>query len=219
MNEPTQNNRLGIDTDSGKAVFNAASLLKSLGGWWGVVESVIPTVIYVSVFTFSKSVAWAAGAAGVVALSFIVRQLTLRKPLSSALVGAASVAIAIFLPLREGGRASDYFTVGLLTNLGYLAAMVLSILIRFPIVGVLVGALNGAGLSWRKNRALLRRFDGATLLWVGLFGTRLIIEAPLYFANQLEALGIVKIVLGVPFYAVTLWLTWLVVRSTFANRS
>jgi hypothetical protein len=119
------------------------------------------------------------------------------------------------LPLRQGGHASDYFALGLLTNLGYFTAMLLSIFIRFPIIGVLVSGFTSKGFGWRKQRNLLRRFDAATALWVGLFGVRLAVEFPLFLANALEPLGIVKIVMGVPLYAVTLWLTWLVIRPTF----
>lgn len=218
MKQPDPVNRLGISTEGGSANFDARSLLASLGGWWGVVEAVVPTLVYIVGFTLSKNVVFSAIFAGTCSLVFIVRRLILKKTYMTAVAGAVSVLIAVMLPLRSGGQASDYFVLGLLTNLAYLVAIVLSIVIRFPIIGVLVSGFTSRGFGWRKEKALLRRFDAATLLWVGLFGGRLLVEVPLYWANQLELLGVVKIIMGVPLYAITLWLTWLVIRPTFATR-
>ncbi len=49
----------------------------------------------------------------------------------------------------------------------------------------------------------------ATLLWIGVFGLRLGVELPLYFADLTSALGTMKLILGVPLYATALWITWL----------
>jgi hypothetical protein len=208
-------NRLGLAGEGENTRFDAKSLLASLGGWAGIVEATVPTTLYVITYTIWQNVWLSAVLAGATSLGFIVRQLFVRKSLATAIAGAVSVLIAVMLPLRQGGHASDYFALGLLTNLGYFTAMLLSIFIRFPIIGVLVSGFTSKGFGWRKQRNLLRRFDAATALWVGLFGVRLAVEFPLFLANALEPLGIVKIVMGVPLYAVTLWLTWLVIRPTF----
>ena len=215
MSQSSEPNKLGISFENDEATFDVKTLLSSLGGWWGIVESILPTIIYVVIFSLTGTVLAAAIPAGAVSLLFVARQFVVRKSLTSAIVGAVSVLIAVALPLRQGGQASDYFTLGLLTNLAYLVAISISVLVRFPVVGVLVSTISSSGMGWRKNRSLLRRFDAATLLWVGLFGVRLTVEAPLFFTHQLQALAVVKLVLGIPFYAIVLWLTWLVVKPTF----
>jgi uncharacterized membrane protein len=58
----------------------------------------------------------------------------------------------------------------------------------------------------------LRYFDLVTLLWVGLFGVRLAVELPLYFAGEVVTLGFVKLVLGLPFYLTMIWVSWLLLR-------
>jgi hypothetical protein len=50
------------------------------------------------------------------------------------------------------------------------------------------------------------------MLWVALFGTRLAVEVPLYLADAVVLLGIAKLALGIPFYALMVWFTWLAVR-------
>jgi hypothetical protein len=78
---------------------------------------------------------------------------------------------------------------------------------------VFFGLLTNQGLKWRKDRRKARYFDLVTLLWVGLFATRLAVELPLYLANDVVTLGFVKIVLGLPFYLTMIWVSWLLLRG------
>ena len=173
---------------------------------------------FVSLLSITKNTTIAVITAVSISAAFLLISILKRKPLTQAFAGALGIAISAFLPLREGGHAADYFIQGFLTNSIYLLALLASIAIRFPLIGVLVGLLIGKGTAWRKNKGQYRRFQVATLLWVGLFGARLLVQVPLYFANQLEALGLFRIVMGVPLYALCLWLTWLLVRSVIQGR-
>ncbi len=67
----------------------------------------------------------------------------------------------------------------------------------------------------------MRRRGGlaATWVWVGLFAVRLALELPLYFAGNTDVLAIVRLVTGVPLYAVVVWLSWLLVRPRKAERA
>jgi hypothetical protein len=52
---------------------------------------------------------------------------------------------------------------------------------------------------------------------VGLFGLRLGVQVPLYLAGEeaVQALATAKLVMGIPLYGLTLWLTWLLLRSVY----
>lgn len=156
-------------------------------------------------------------AAGLSAI-FLIRQIVAKKPLTQAIAGAVGIAISAFLPLRQGGQAADYFIQGFITNAVYLAALTVSVLVRWPIIGVLAGLLLGEGAAWRKDKAKLRRFTVATLVWIGLFSGRLLVQVPLYFAQQTELLGIFRIAMGTPLYALCIWFTWLLIRGIITTR-
>ncbi|WP_125777771.1 DUF3159 domain-containing protein [Antribacter gilvus] len=71
-----------------------------------------------------------------------------------------------------------------------------------------------AGLTaWRDDPAKVRRYSIATWLWVGMFALRLAVKVPLYFAGDVAWLGTFHLVLGVPLWALVLFLTWVVVRA------
>jgi hypothetical protein len=149
----------------------------------------------------------------VLALASITKQLLQRKPVSQAVVGAVLTALSAWLALKTPGGAKDYYIPGFITNLAYGSVMLLSVLVRWPIIGLVVGFFKGWGVAWRKNRSLLTRFDLITGMWAGLFGLRLAIELPLFFANNIAALGVAKLILGTPTYALCIWFTWLASRS------
>ena len=65
----------------------------------------------------------------------------------------------------------------------------------------------------------MRRYDAATWLWVGLFGARLAVQVPLYLDGSVGWLGTARLVMGIPLWALVLWLTWVLVRRPAAART
>lgn len=58
----------------------------------------------------------------------------------------------------------------------------------------------------------MRRYQAATWLWVGMFVLRLAVQVPLYVTGTVGWLGTARLVMGIPLFALTLWVTWLLVR-------
>lgn len=206
-------NRLGIRVEGERAVFDAQSLLTSLGGWTGIIESAVPPTAFLVIYSVWQNTVWAVSVSAALAVISIVKQLVQRKPISQAIAGAALTALSAWLALKAPGGAKDYYIPGFITNIAYGSVLLLSIVLRWPLIGLIIGFFKGWGVSWRKNRALLTRFDLITGMWVGLFGLRLAIELPLFFANNVAALGLAKLILGTPTYALCIWFTWLASRS------
>lgn len=209
--------RLGLHDSDGQINISRQSVLGAVGGWLGVIESILPALVFVVVLSVSKNTLAAVISAVSVSVVFLVIQIVRKKPLTQAIAGAIGIGISAFLPLRDGGHPEDYFIQGFITNAVYLSVLSLSVLVRWPIIGVLVGLLIGSGSGWRKNKSQMRRFQAATFIWIGLFSGRLIVQLPLYFAQATEALGIARIAMGVPLYALCIWFTWLLVRGVLSS--
>lgn len=188
-------------------------LLEALGGPQGIADSSIPALAFVLAYTFNgnelNSAAWIA--VGIAAVITVVR-LARKESLQFALAGFAGVAIAAFIASRTG-KAEDFFLPGLLLNAGYALAYVVSIVIRWPLIGVILGPLGGEGMAWRKDPAMVRLYSRASWIWVGVFALRLAVQLPLYLAGALLALGIAKTAMGLPIFLLAIWLTYLVLRG------
>jgi len=199
-------------TDDGYQL-DAKSLLGSVGGVQGLVETTLPGFLYVLTFTITRDVVIAASVVGVAVLALTIRHFVLKRPWTQLVGSLVGVGLAIWLTLRPGGQAGDFYLKDFWINAAYGSVLLLSVIVRFPLIGLLMGFLTNQGLSWRKDRRKVRFFDLVTLLWVGLFATRLIVEVPLYLAGDVVTLGFVKIVLGLPFYLTMIWISWLLLRG------
>jgi hypothetical protein len=206
--------RLGVSAENGNLQFDRKSLLAGMGGWLGVVETVLPSVLFGSSFALTGQALISVVLAGGTSAVFILYRLITRKSASSALIGALAVGFAAWLALRDGGQAVDYFIPGFITNAVYGSVLFISVLVRWPIIGVLVEVLRGHDMSWRKNRKVLAIYSAVTAFWVGFFSLRLIIQLPLYFAGNTELLATARVAMGPPLYALVIVCTWLMLRAT-----
>ena len=190
-----------------------AELLDALGGPHGVADSSIPSLAFVVAYTAGGNdlglAIWIA--LGVAALVAVVR-LVRRDPLQYAVVGVAGVALAAFVADRTG-KAEDFFVPGLLLNAGYALGYLVSIGVRRPLIGLIVGPLTGEGLEWRKDPVKIAAYSRASWIWVGVFSLRLAVQLPLYFAGALLALGIAKTAMGIPLFLIAIYLTYRVLRA------
>jgi len=203
-------------TDDGYKV-DAKSLLASIGGVQGFIEATIPGLIYVLSFAIWQDLTISIVNVSVAMVILTIRHFMVKRP-ASALVGPIlGIALAIYLARRPEGQARDFYLPGFWTNAGYGGALLLSVIARFPLIGVMVGFMTNQGLSWRKSRRKVRFFNLVTMLWVGLFAIRLLVQIPLYLANDIVTLGFTKIALGQPFFLLMIWISWLLLRKVVSS--
>jgi hypothetical protein len=192
---------------------SAATLLVAMGGARGIVESILPGLLFLITFTFTHNI-WASVAApAVIAVAFIVIRLVRREPITSAIAGALGIIISAVIALLTG-RPENNFVLGFFINGAILLVMLISLVVRRPLLGLLASLLL-SDPEWRQDRAQVRVAYVATWFWVGLAVIRLGVELPLYFAQNTTGLGTARLITGVPLYAVILWLTWLVMRTAW----
>ena len=182
-------------------------ILHAIGGWRGLVESSLPAVAFLVLFTVTKELNLSLIAALAAAGVFTLIRLVQGSKLVSALTGLVGVAICAFAAYRTG-NASDYFVVGFWTNGVYILAYLLSMLVRWPLMGLIFAVIRGEALTWRQNPVRLRQYMLATSIITVLMMLRLAVQVPLYFANNVEALGATRLIMGLPLYALGVWLAW-----------
>jgi len=194
----------------------ARSLLAAVGGARGLVESILPGLAFLVIYTLTGLLLPSVLIPLALALVFVAGRLIARTPATQAFAGVAGIAISAALALLSG-KAVDNFIPGIVINAVSLAVILISLAVRWPVIGVIVGVLTGDGMAWRTQRGRRRVLTLATWLWAGLFAARLVVEYPLFLAGEVEALAVAKLLLGVPLYAGMVWVTWLLVRAVYGR--
>jgi hypothetical protein len=72
---------------------------------------------------------------------------------------------------------------------------------------------------WRDDPRALRAYGWLTVMWAATFALRVVVQTPLYLDNQIELLGTVSLVLGLPVTAVALAVTLWVVAGLHRHRT
>jgi hypothetical protein len=188
------------------------TILEQLGGISGLIYSTLPVLVFVPVNGLFGLTAAIWSALGVAAL-ILVWRLVVRGTVQPAISGFLGVGVCAFVAYRTGD-AKGYFLFGIYTSLLYGAVFVVSILLRWPLVGVVWGFLNGHGNSWRKSRRAIRAYDIATFAWALVFGARYVVQSQLYDTDHTGWLAVARIGMGWPLTALVLVVTvWAVRRA------
>lgn len=194
------------------------SLTDVLGGRGGAVDATVPVAAFVAgwglagVLGWAGPVAWGGGAAVLAAAGIAAVRLRAGTPPRAVLFGLLGVALAAVVALSTG-RAADFFLVRILSNAVSALAWAVSIVVRWPLLGLVVGTALGQRTRWRRDPDLLRGYQRASWAWVAQYVVRLAVFLPLYHADAVVALGVAQTVLTWPLVAVCIALSWPLVRS------
>ena len=204
-------------TDDGYKV-DAKSLIASVGGVQGFIEATVPGLVYVLSFAIWQDLTISIVSVSIAMVALIIRHFLAKRPASALLGPVLGIALAIYLAQRPEGQPRDFYLTGFVTNAAYGGALLLSVLVRFPLIGVLVGFMTDQGLRWRKERRKVRFFSLVTWLWVAFFASRLLVQVPMYLANDVVSLGFTRIVMGTPYFLMMIWISWLLLRKVVSAK-
>jgi hypothetical protein len=187
------------------------TLLEQMGGISGLIYSSVPVVVFILVNALTSLMPAIWSAVGV-ALGITVLRIVRKEALQPAFSGLFGVAIAAFIAYQTG-TAKGFFLFGIWTSLVYGSIFLASVLVRWPLVGVIWNFLNGHGMVWREDRKAVRLYAIATLTWVGVFAARFIVQRWLYDEDQTGWLAFARLAMGFPLTALALLVTVWAVRS------
>lgn len=191
---------------------SARGLLDAVGGVRGIIEALVPAAVYLVLYIVTRDPRVSVIAPLVLALAAFGWRLARKEPWQGALSGVIGVLVCAGVTLFTG-RGEDYFLPGFFINGAWITALTISVLVGWPLLGLLVGYLRGSLTAWRKEPLLRRIAYVTTILWIGLFAARLLVQLPLYSAGATEALGLARLFMGVPLFALAIAITWMLFTS------
>lgn len=190
---------------------------RAIGGWRGLFDSGAPTLVFVTFYVINpESLTSAIVAALITGLIIVLIRVVRKDSLQQIMAGFFGLAIAAIFSVWTG-RAENFFLPGLLTNLGYGSVFLISILLRWPLLGVILGYWTGNGTAWRADPSIRRATAAASWIWVGLFFGRLIVQVPFYLSASVETLGVLKIVMGWPLFLAAAYFTYRILAPVYTS--
>lgn len=192
-----------------------ARLAQALGGRRGMVEGAVPTVAFTVTWIASHDLRLALGLGAGLAVVLLAVRLAQRQTPQFVLNSLFGIGIAALFALRSG-EAQDAFLPGIIYNAVYAAVLVGSVVLRWPLLGFLIGSVTGDPTGWRADPGLVRLCSRLTLVLAVPCVLRVAIQYPLWLGGEqmVAWLGAAKIALGWPLQVAALAaMVWLLSRN------
>ncbi|MFD0776591.1 DUF3159 domain-containing protein, partial [Streptomonospora algeriensis] len=194
-------------------------LAKALGGKRGMLETAVPTLGFTFSYLALEDLRTALGIGFALAIALGAVRLVQRSSVQFVVNSLFGMAIAAVFALRSG-EAEDFALPGIIYNAVYAVVLALTVLIRWPAMGLLIGAVTGDVTAWRRNPAVVKLSSRLTWLLVLPCVVRVAVQLPLWaaesygVASTFALLGIAKIALGWPLQvAAFAGMVWLLARG------
>ena len=217
-----------VGADTVEAVVRG-QLSRALGGRRGMLEAAAPTITFTFTYIASKELWLAIGLSVAIALGMLLLRLVQRQTVQyvfNALLGIGVGCFFVWLGGRNGGDASQqalaYYLPALIYNGGYSFVILLSILSRWPVVGLLVGAVSEDPVAWRHDPQIVKLCSRLTLVLIVPCALRVAVQLPIYLGGRaaedadpyVAALGVAKVAMGWPLQLAALAvMAWLLARN------
>ncbi|MFF5159156.1 DUF3159 domain-containing protein [Streptomyces sp. NPDC000348] len=193
--------------DDARAVTEAA-LFEAFGGVRGMVETVLPGLLFVSIYTVNKDLHMSAIAALAVALAMVVVRLAMKDTVKHAFSGVFGVAFGVVFAMMTG-NAKDFYLPGMLYTLGLALAYIVTAMAGVPLIGLMLGPVFKENLSWRtRNPGRKKAYTKASWAWGLILLGKSAILFPLYWWADTTQLGWVLVALKIPPFLLAVYLTW-----------
>ena len=188
------------------------TVLKALGGKKGLIDSGLPSVIFLVAFNVKHDLRQAIVAALSLSIVLAIFRLAKKDTIQHSVSGILGVLICAYFANRSG-NASDFYIPKLLTNLAYGTAYLVANLVGWPLLGIVLGPLLGENFEWRKNPERKKVYTRASWIWVAMFFSRIAVQYPIYRSGNVNLLGTVNLAMGYPLFFAAAYGSWLVIKT------
>ncbi len=185
------------------------SLAALVGHPLDLAQAVLPSAAYISTYSaigrLNLAVGLAAGCYLLVAMLRLWKRVATWPPL---VVGVVPLTLGIALALRTG-EAANAFLPGIVGSVLFVLGAALSMIVRRPLAGVLWSLASRQNVSeWRSSPSALTTLQLITAVFAGASALRAAVQGLYYVQGDFVALGVSRLAMGVPLYALCAGVSW-----------
>jgi hypothetical protein len=185
---------LGVDTVEALV---RRQLSRALGGRRGMLEAGVPGIVFTLGWLVAKDLQVALVASLVIAVAALLLRLVQRSTLQyvfNAIFGIAIGWIFVRIAAGSGGSESDqalaFFLPGILVSLGYTVVLGFSCLIRWPMLGFMLGSVTGDPTAWHDDPQVVTLCSRLT--WVMLLpgAVGVLLQGPVWLLGHADVIEV-----------------------------
>ncbi|MEU3192637.1 DUF3159 domain-containing protein, partial [Streptomyces sp. NPDC006992] len=195
--------------ETGSQAVTEAALFEAFGGVRGLVETTVPGLVFIAMYTVNKDIHTAAITALVLSGVMVVFRLLRKDTVKHAFSGIFGVGFGVLFAMMTG-NAKDFYLPGMLYTLGLALAYLVTAMAGVPLLGLVLGPVFKENLSWRKrNPGRKKAYTKASYAWGFILLGKSAVLFPLYFWGETTQFGWVTVILKIPPFLLAVYLTWI----------
>ena len=171
------------------------------------IDAILPPILFLLINGLAgfQAAMWSA-----LALSMVIAvvRITRRQSILYALAGVGSVAVAIGL-VWILGKSEGFFLPGLVSGSMTLLLIIISLLIRRPMVAWTSYIARRWPLEWYWHPQVLPAYSETTFAWAVFFAVRLYVQYSVFQSEDVTLVAVTNFITGWPFTIALLVLTYL----------
>jgi hypothetical protein len=185
----------------------------ALGGRRGMVEGAVPTLGFTISWILSHDLRLSLIIGVGTAVALLLVRVLQRQPVQYVVNAIVGISIAAVFALRSG-NAADIIIPSLIYNSVYFVLLAGSALVRWPVVGFMIGGVTGDPTGWHDDPRIVKLCGRLTWILAIPCALRVAVYYPLWLADQAGWLGVAKLALGWPLQLAALAaMVWLLSRN------
>ncbi|MFF5128900.1 DUF3159 domain-containing protein [Streptomyces syringium] len=205
LDKPNDQQREGADARSA----TEAALFEAFGGVRGMVETTLPGLVFVALYTVKRDIHLAAIAALSLSVLLVAVRLLRKDTLKHAFSGVFGVAVGAVFAMMSGD-AKNFHLPGMIYTFGLSLGYIVSAIAGYPLIGLILGPVFKENLSWRtRNPGRKVAYIKASWAWGLILLLKSAVLFPLYWWGDATQLGWVRMALGIPPMLLSVYLTWI----------
>ncbi|MCU1593066.1 MAG: hypothetical protein JWO12_458 [Frankiales bacterium] len=156
--------------DAPQGELSTASLLAVFGGVKGLIDSSIPSTVFVIAY-FLADLNTSIVAAVVAGLLVVGLRASRGEPVQQAFSGFFGLLVSVLI-VRSTGTGKTFFLPGILITTGSGLAFLVSLLVRRPAIALVLSAIDPRYAVWKEHSALRKACFRSTAVWTASFFVR-----------------------------------------------
>lgn len=196
------------------------SVVNAIGGVRGVVESVVPSLLFLALYLVTHDTALTVEISLGLCVAEVIVRLAQRQTVMGAISGSVMVLVCLVAAFTSND-ARNYYLPGCIINAVFGVALLVSQAFRVPGIGLVVEFMRTLPMSnyrewyraWYGDARLVHAYTVVTWVWIALFVVRDSFQIPLYLTNNVTWLGGIALALGVPGFALICWISYLIIQE------
>ncbi|NGO72295.1 DUF3159 domain-containing protein [Streptomyces boncukensis] len=186
-----------------------AALFEAFGGVRGLVETTVPGLVFIAIYTVNQDIHSAAIAALVLSGLMGAVRLARKDTVKHAFSGVFGVLFGVLFAMMTG-NAKDFYLPGMLYTLGLSVAYLVTAMAGVPLLGLVLGPVFKENLSWRtRNPGRKKAYTKASYAWGLILLAKCAVLFPMYFWADTAKFGWVTVSLKIPPFLLAVYLTWI----------